>query len=227
MTTTNKTLPVHMAMTALILGLFTITGTALVALTYDNTRDKILDAERKALLRNLNAVVRPDDYNNVLTADVTLVTSKDLLGSEQPVSAFRARKDGQPVAVILVPSAPKGYGGPIKLLVGIYYDGRIAGVRVLSHRETPGLGDAIEARRGDWIYGFNDRSLGDPDDKGWRVKRDGGQFDQFTGATITPRAIVTAVKNALEYFKDNREKLFAPQAPEPKSEQAVSSQSDN
>lgn len=211
MTTTNKTVSVYMARTALLLGLFTIAGTTLVALTYENTRDTILAAERTALLRNLNSVVRPDDYNNVLATDITLATSKDLLGSEQPIPAFRARKDGQPVAVILVPKALKGYGGPIKLLVGIYYDGRISGVRVLSHRETPGLGDAIEARRSDWIHGFDGRSLDDPGDKGWRVKRDGGQFDQFTGATITPRAIVTAVKNALKYFKAHREQLFTPQ----------------
>lgn len=224
MTTNNKAVPIYMARTALILGLFTITGTALVALTYDNTRDKILAAEHKALLRSLNSVIKPGDYDNVLTDDVIQLMPDELLGTDDPVPAFRAKKTGQPVAVILAPSAPKGYGGPIKLLVGIYYDGRISGVRVLSHRETPGLGDAIEARRSDWIHGFDDRSLGDPNDKGWRVKRDGGQFDQFTGATITPRAIVTAVKNALEYFKDNRDKLFAPQAPELKPEQAASSQ---
>jgi electron transport complex protein RnfG len=113
------------------------------------------------------------------------------------------------VAAVLASIAPDGYAGTIKLLVGINYDGSIAGVRVVSHKETPGLGDAIEAERSDWILGFNGHSLREPGEERWKVKKDGGIFDQFSGATITPRAIVAAVHNTLSYYQNNREALFA------------------
>ena len=93
--------------------------------------------------------------------------------------------------------------------MGIYYDGTLAGVRVINHKETPGLGDKIEAKRNDWILQFEGLSLDKPDKNQWKVKKDGGQFDQFTGATITPRAVINALRGALEYFQDNRDKLFA------------------
>ena len=104
--------------------------------------------------------------------------------------------------------APDGYAGAIKLLVGIRANGTLAGVRVISHKETPGLGDGIETKRSNWILGFNDTSLDKPDLHGWQVKRDGGQFDQLTGATITPRAIVKAVHQSLVYFKHNKQTLL-------------------
>ena len=113
--------------------------------------------------------------------------------------------------------APDGYGGPIQLLVGINYDETVAGVRVVSHRETPGLGDGIDDRRSDWVLGFDGRSLSDPPPKQWAVERDGGLFDQFTGATITPRAVVKAVRDSLVYFSADKDALFtqAPPAGEP------------
>jgi electron transport complex protein RnfG len=205
---TTKPLSIYMLRTAFILALFVGTSTALVALTYEKTRGKIAEAEREALLRSLSAVVSPDEYNNKLLTDLTIVTSKKLLGTDNPVPVFRARMDSKPVAVVLSPTAPKGYSGPIKLLIGIYYDGRVSGVRVLSHRETPGLGDAIEEKRSDWIHSFSDKSLDNLSQKNWKVKRDGGIFDQFTGATISPRAIVSAVNNTLLYFKEHRDELF-------------------
>jgi electron transport complex protein RnfG len=129
------------------------------------------------------------------------------------VTAYRARQGGRPVAVILRFAAIDGYNGPIHLLAGIEADGRLAGVRVLSHRETPGLGDAIEAAKSDWVYSFAGKSLGSPPAAGWAVERDGGVFDQFTGATITPRAIVEAVQRALAYHGSHRDALFeAPHA---------------
>jgi electron transport complex protein RnfG len=115
------------------------------------------------------------------------------------------------VALVIAAVAPDGYSGSIRLLVGINRDGSLAGVRTLAHRETPGLGDRIEAQRDDWILGFAGKSLDRPALQAWRVKRDGGVFDQFTGATITPRAVVRAVKNSLIYYRDNREALFAVQ----------------
>jgi electron transport complex protein RnfG len=137
------------------------------------------------------------------------VRDAELLGTPDPLLAYRARRDGRAVAVVLESVAPNGYSGPIRLLVGIAPDGRVLGVRVLEHRETPGLGDAIEPGRSDWIERFTGRSLRDPAPAQWRVRKDGGAFDQFTGATITPRAVVGAVANALRYFERHREELLA------------------
>ena len=125
------------------------------------------------------------------------------------MTVYRARRDGAPVALVLTAVAPDGSSGPIELLVGVNADGTVAGVRVLAHRETPGLGDPIEASRSDWVLAFAGRSLGDPPPAGWTVRRDGGAFDQFTGATITPRAVVHAVRRVLEYVGANQEALYA------------------
>ncbi len=193
---------------ALILGLFATVGTGMVALTYDGTAERIAENERQALLRSLHQIISPDSHSNDIYTDIIEVQDP-LLGTDEPVTVYRARMDEEPVAVVIASIAPDGYGGAIKLLVGINYDGTIAGVRVISHKETPGLGDAIEAERSDWILGFNGRSLEDPEEKRWAVKKDGGVFDQFTGATITPRAVVQAVANTLRYYREHREELFA------------------
>jgi len=204
----SDTLLKHVSLSALVLSLFALFGTSLVAYTEQATRGKILQAEKQAMLNNLNAVLDPSRYNNVLLDDTIQVTSKQFLGSKKPVTVFRARMDGNPVALILSPDAPDGYGGAIKLLVGVDTQGKVTGVRVLAHHETPGLGDAIEDRRGNWIHEFDDKSLENPGLKQWHVKRDSGVFDQFTGATITPRAVVKAVKNALLYVQQNQQQLF-------------------
>lgn len=199
----------HILVTALLLFLFAAIGTGMVAFTFDNTHERIAENEREVLLRNLNILIPPGRYDNDLFVDTIEVTDPDLLGTSRPVTVYRARKDGEPVAAILAPVAPDGYNGEIRLLVAIEADGRLAGVRVTGHRETPGLGDGIDAARSDWILGFNGRALGDPGEKDWAVKKDGGIFDQFTGATITPRAVVKAVKKALIYFDRHRQTLFA------------------
>jgi Na+-translocating ferredoxin:NAD+ oxidoreductase subunit G len=208
-------------LTALLLGLFAVLGTGLVAFTFDNTHERIAANERAALLRNLHVLIPPERHDNDLFNDLIEVTAPELLGTVEPVAVYRARKGGWPVALVIAATAPDGYSGPIRLLVGIDVDGTLAGVRVVSHRETPGLGDAIEASRSDWILGFDGRSLDDPKESLWAVKRDGGHFDQFTGATITPRAVVNAVKKALLYFQRNSDRLFAEpslrEAPAPQS----------
>ena len=197
-------------LTALLLFLFAAIGTALVAFTFDNTEARIAANERAALMRNLHVLVPPETHDNDIFNDIIEVTDPDLLGTSAPVAVYRARKEGWPVAAVLTPVAPDGYSGAIRLLVGIKLDGTLAGVRILSHRETPGLGDFIEAARSDWILDFKGRSLTNPPPRQWAVKRDGGIFDQFTGATITPRAVVKAVKKALIYFDRNHQRLFAP-----------------
>jgi electron transport complex protein RnfG len=201
----------NMLISALLLGVFAVLGTAIVSYTYDVTAETIADNEREYLLQNLHVIISPDEHNNEIYADTIQVTDPELLGSKSPVTVYRARRDGKPVAAVLTPVAPDGYGGDIHLLVGIYADGTLAGVRVLKHMETPGLGDRIEADRSDWILGFAGKSLADPGPAGWAVKKDGGVFDQFTGATITPRAVVKAVHKTLLYFQAHREQLFTQQ----------------
>ncbi len=199
----------NMLIGALILGLFAVAGTGLVTLTYLGTKERIAENERQALLRNLYQLVDPKELDNDLYNDVLTVHAPELLGNRNGTQVYRARLGGQPVAAVIASIAPDGYSGTIKLLVGIRYDGTLSGVRVVGHRETPGLGDRIEVERSNWILGFNGRSLQEPGSEGWKVKKDGGIFDQFTGATITPRAVVKAVYSTLRYYQQHREALFA------------------
>ena len=199
----------QIVITTIILLLFALIGTALVVITFDNTRERIAANERATLLRKLHQLILPEQHDNTLLEDTLTVTDKTLLGSSRPVTVYRARKDAQPVALVIAPVAPDGYSGSIKLLVGINVNGTLSGVRVVAHRETPGLGDAIDETRSNWIHIFDNRSLGEPPLERWSVKKDGGDFDQLTGATITPRAVVKAVRQALLYYRDNQEALFA------------------
>ena len=200
--------------TTIILLLFAISGTALVVYTFDNTRERISANERATLLRKLHQLIPQQQHDNVLLDDTLTIINTPLLGTLEPVTVYRARKAGQPVALVITPVAPDGYSGIIKLLVGITVDGTLNGVRVVAHRETPGLGDAIDEKRSDWIHLFDNRSLQDPPLERWAVRKDGGDFDQLTGATITPRAVVKAVRQTLLYYRDNQDALFAPSAVE-------------
>jgi electron transport complex protein RnfG len=197
-----------MIISAVVLALFAIAGTFFVSYTYDNTIDQINENKRLALLKAFHVLIPPSAHDNDVFNDIIKVNNKSLLGSKKPVKIYRARKENKPVAVIINSVAPDGYNGNIELLVAIHYDGTLAGVRVVGHKETPGLGDAIEASRSDWITKFQLQSLTSMDKKGWAVKRDGGKFDQFTGATITPRAIVKAVYNTLRYYKEHQDNLY-------------------
>lgn len=197
--------PVSVA--GVLLALFATAGTALVAVTNDLTADKIAANERDALLQSLVALVPADSIDNDIVTDTQIARQKDLLGSEQTL-VYLGRNKGKPVAAVFSSVVPNGYSGPIKLLVAVRTDGTLGGVRVVSHKETPGLGDKIEEKRSDWIYSFNGKSLSNPEYNRWKVKKDGGDFDQFTGATITPRVIVNAVKNTLMYFDRHGESLF-------------------
>ncbi|MGB5620880.1 MAG: electron transport complex subunit RsxG [Gammaproteobacteria bacterium] len=201
-------IPRRMAVAAGLLALFAVIGAGLVAITEDATRERIKSNQREYLLRSLNDVLPSDRYDNVLFEDTIEVTDTELLGSDRSITVYRGRLGTVPVAAILTPVAPDGYSGPIRLLVGIDYDGTLTGVRVVTHRETPGLGDAIEVERSDWIRRFDGLGLGNPPLPAWTVRRDGGDFDQFTGATVTPRAVVKAVRNALLYFSQHRDELF-------------------
>jgi electron transport complex protein RnfG len=165
-------------------------------------------------LKSLNQIMPAEGYDNEILTDTIEVWEAALTPGGAATTIYRARKDGQPVAAIFTVTAPDGYSGAIRMLVGVNVDGSLAGVRVVEHHETPGLGDAVEVARSDWILGFNGKSLGQPPVEQWKVQRDGGVFDQFTGATITPRAIVKAVKNTLVFYQNNTEEIFEVLKPE-------------
>lgn len=193
---------------ATVLGLFAIVTVGAVALLQQGTADRIQAAERAAQVRALGEILPTGSYDNHLLDDSVLVQDR-LLGNRSPLPAYIAIKDGRPSAVILQAIAPDGYSGAIHLLVGIHADGRVAGVRVIGHRETPGLGDKIELAKSPWIRSFDGKSLTNPAADGWAVKKDRGEFDQFAGATITPRAVVGAVHRALQYFDAHKAELLA------------------
>jgi len=193
---------------ALVLTAFGVAGTALVAFTHHQTGDRIAENERQALLRQLDALVPVESVDNDMIADRVTVSDPEMLGAPE-TTVYIGRRTGEPVAAVFTTVAPDGYSGPVKLLVAVRRDGTLGGVRVVSHRETPGLGDKIELEKSEWILGFDGRSLGDPPAARWTVRKDGGDFDQFTGATITPRIVVTAVKKTLLYFRDHQQTLFA------------------
>lgn len=199
----------NILITASLLVFFAVSGAALVGLTFNQTVDDIRYNEKLTLLKKLNNIIPADSYNNDLLLDTITLDAETLLGTKEETLAYRARKDEQNIAVVLSSIAPGGYNGPINLLVGIYTDSTVAGVRVVKHRETPGLGDVVSITHSDWILGFNGKSLQQPISRQWKVKRDGGVFDQFTGATITPRAVVKAVHDALLYYENNSTMLFS------------------
>ena len=199
---------------ALILGAFAVLGVGLVSATYEATKERIAYNERLALLRKLQAIVPEESVDNDMVADRIEVQDPDLLGPGT-CYVYRGRMGGKPVAAVLTSIVPDGYSGPIKLLVAVRTDGTLGGVRVVTHKETPGLGDKVEEERSDWIFGFENKSLVDPPLADWGVKRDGGYFDQFTGATITPRSVVKAVKNTLLYVQQHSEELYEQAASAP------------
>lgn len=204
-----KDLQKHILRVGLLLGLFAIVATTLVALTEQNTREQIKQNERERLLSGINDLIPHQEYDNTILQDTIALPATAELGTQETTRVYRARRDGKPVAAILTVVAPDGYSGKIKMLVGIYHSGKLAGVRVINHKETPGLGDKIDEKKSDWILQFEGLSLKNPAESNWKVKKDDGAFDQFTGATITPRAVVTAVKRALAYFRSEKKALFA------------------
>lgn len=193
-----------------LLALFAVATTLLITGTYLLTREKIGEQKRRAEEKALLQVVPRDRHDNSMLDDVIAVGPGNTgLGLTEDKRIYLARSGGRVVTAIIPVTAPDGYTGPIELIVGVNADGTIAGVRTLSHRETPGLGDKVDHRKSDWILGFNGRSLDDPGLPGWAVKKDKGVFDQFTGATITPRAVVAATLRALQYADANSKTLFA------------------
>jgi len=190
------------------IGVFAMVTAGVVAITQVATQERIAanvaEAQARALYEIVPRSVDPQLHQHHFTLDAPE------LDLDQPQQAWQAIVDGQVQTLILPVVAPDGYSGDIQLLVGIHRDASVAGVRVLAHKETPGLGDKIEPSKSDWLNGFIGKTTVGTGDKDWAVKKDGGQFDQFTGATITPRAVVQAVGRAIQYFRAHRERLLTP-----------------
>lgn len=201
--------------TAAALLAFSMVGAALLSGTFRVTRPAIEQSERAAKMKLIAQALPAGGFDNDPVRDAKPLPVDPLLGLKHPGQAYLASRHGEPVAVVLEAAAPDGYSGEIRFLVGILPDGRISGVRVTGHRETPGLGDYIEIGKSAWIRNFDGKSLSNPQPVYWKVKKDGGQFDYMAGATITPRALIKAVRKTLEYFGAHREELLAPPAPGP------------
>jgi len=203
--------------TALNLLFFTLIGTALLAITYQLTHEPIARSEEKEKLKLVTQIAPTETYDNDIIKDTIDLAADKLLGNDGASIAYLGRLKDQPSIAVLQVIAPDGYSGKIRLIISIRSDGqgngKIGGVRVISHKETPGLGDYIEITKNKWITVFDGTSLDNPKDAGWKVKKDGGQFDYMAGATITPRAVVKAVHKALQYFAQHRDEMYKSHTP--------------
>ncbi|PID49126.1 MAG: electron transport complex subunit RsxG [Proteobacteria bacterium] len=197
----------EIAKPAVLLTAFALVGTLILAGIHAATTERIANNERQALLNELNALVSPEHYDNDPLHDQISLPAAGL-NSAAPITVYRARQQGQPVAALFVTTTPEGYSGNIKLLIAVNADQTLAGVRALNHKETPGLGDRIEVEKSDWILQFQAKSLDNPAPEQWAVRKDGGAFDQFTGATITPRAVVSMIKRVLLWSDAHWAALF-------------------
>jgi H+/Na+-translocating ferredoxin:NAD+ oxidoreductase subunit G len=228
----RRTIAKASVITALNLLFFALIGTALLALTYELTREPIASSEENEKLKLITQIAPVSVYDNDIMKDTRQLATDELLGNDDTTVAYLGRLKGRPSIAVIQAIAPDGYGGRIRLIVAIRSDGpgagRIGGVRVISHEETPGLGDYIEIAKNKWITVFNGTSLDSPKDSDWKVKKDGGAFDYMAGATITPRAVVKAVHKVLKYFARHRDELFRqnPAAP-PGDGQAVRNEGKN
>lgn len=206
--------------TAVILFAFVVIFTGLLAGAYTWTRPALLASAAAEKMKLVSEVLPRDRYDNDLLHDTVELPPTPALGTDENTPVYRARQAGQPAALVLEAVAPDGYSGKIRLVMAVLADGTISGVRVVAHRETPGLGDYIEPKKDKnkerpWITQFNGLSLLTVSERDWKVKKDGGRFDSVAGATVTPRAIVKAVHKAAKYVDENRDRLYATQPGEP------------
>jgi electron transport complex protein RnfG len=203
--------------TAAILTLFTVVFTTLMAATYRATKPAIEASAEAEKMKLVNEVLPDVLYDNAPLADYVVIAPRAELGlaaQDDPVRLLRARKAGAPAALVFEAVAPDGYGGRIRLILAVGADNRMLGVRVVSHKETPGLGDYIDPRKdrnksSPWIRQFDAKGFGEVAAADWRVGKDGGRFDARAGATISARAVTNAVRRALQFAVDHRDKLYA------------------
>ncbi len=193
----------------LMLGAFALVTTGLIGMTFYGTEERIEQQKQQRLLSILNEVVPQSAHDNELYADCTIVSGPMLGKAGSQHRVYRGRLNSAPSALVIEATAPDGYSGDIDLVIGVNTDMTVLGVRAVEHQETPGLGDKIELAVSSWITSFNGEHFESDNLGKWQVKKDGGEFDQFTGATITPRAVVGAVKEALMYVEANQQMLFS------------------
>ena len=200
--------------TAIILFVFVIVFTGILSGAYLWTKPALEASAAEEKMKLINEVLPRGIYDNELLKDTVALPASSLLGTDEPTLAYRAKKGTQPVAIVLEAIASDGYSGKIRLILAVNFNGSIAGVRVTQHKETPGLGDYIEPKKDKnkerpWITQFNGHAYATTTDREWRVKKDGGQFDFMAGATVTPRAVIKAVRKATKYVAENQEALYA------------------
>lgn len=194
---------------ALLLGAFAAVCTALVSITYVLTADTIAKQEQQQTLAKITEVLNPQRFDNNPLENCVEAAYPSITGTDEIIPIYRATKQGQPYALVFQTQTKKGYNGLIKLIAAIDIDANVQGVRTLNHKETPGLGDKIELKKSDWILTLTNKQIRDAEDKKWFVKKDGGDFDQFTGATITPRALINQVRISGFEAKQQFSQLFA------------------
>lgn len=192
---------------AKILALFAIACTAVVGLVNEATKGRIKKQEQAQLIATLSQIVPQQSYDNEMSG-LCIPVASEQLGSSEIQKAYLATLNDQPSAIAITSVAPNGYNGNIHLISAYTMEGELTGVRVLKHKETPGLGDKIEIRKSDWVLSLAKRSLAQINSPQWQVKKDGGIIDQFTGATITPRAVVKAVQTTANYVNEHKYALF-------------------
>lgn len=183
--------------------------TLLVAATFQLTADKIEANDKAWLERSLEPALSGVFFEGSVTESILEIPPPHDLPGNDTAIIYRVFAEGAPVAALFAVTARDGYAGPIRILVGVGIDGAVTGVRIVEHRETPGLGDRIDQSRSDWVYQFDGRSLGNPVEARWLLEVDGGEFDQLTGASVTPRAVIKAIRDTLLYFDANRDAIFA------------------
>ncbi len=194
--------------TAVAMIIFSLAASTALSISYFITKSPIDESDAKAKRIFLNQVIPADLYDNNLVKDTISIEPSPMLGNKKNIDVYRAKKKNQVIAVIIESVAPDGYSGEIKTLVGIDKEDKILGVRVIAHKETPGLGDYIEIDKSQWIKNFDLKSLDKISEKQWAVKKDGGDFDYVSGATITPRAVIKSTYKCLLYVKENKKRLF-------------------
>jgi electron transport complex protein RnfG len=188
--------------------------TTLVAATYQLTKDRIVANDKALLEQSLQPALAGTLHEGSVSESRLVIQPPHELPGNDAALIYRVYAQDKPVAALFAVTARDGFSGLIRILVGVKFDGTITGVRILQHRETPGLGDKIESRKSDWIFQFDGRSMGNPEATGWAIRNDGGEFDQLTGASVTPRAVVGAIRDTLLYFDAHRDEIFAAESSE-------------
>ncbi|MBS3954142.1 MAG: electron transport complex subunit RsxG [Methylomicrobium sp.] len=202
-----KQLKARVSYQTILLAAYALIASALLGVADLNTRDVIKLRQEEDLKASLVQVVPAQLFDNDLVKDAVTVSADSDLGTAETL-VFLARKQGEITAAAFQLTAPDGYSGNIKMIMGLNRNGEVLGVRIIAHAETPGLGDKIEVSKSDWILNFNGRSIHNLTVKEWAVKKDGGIFDQFSGATITPRAVVNTIYKGLLFFDKHKSELF-------------------